>query len=107
MGTNYYLKKVCPCCGNKDYQHIGKSSFGWRFAFQREPEITTYQEWLGNVQTKLTHDFSLVNEYEDNVHLHDLLDLIATGQRIFPQAPPRYGRIRDENGYEFVEGDFS
>ena len=107
MGTNYYLKKVCLCCGHKDYQHVGKASGGWRFTFQREPEITTYQEWLGNVQTKLTHGFSLMNEYEDNVHLHDLLDLIATKQRSFPPAPPLYGHMPDKDGYEFVEGDFS
>lgn len=34
MGTNYYLRyNECQCCGRYDEVHIGKSSFGWRFAW--------------------------------------------------------------------------
>lgn len=75
MGTNYYLRKPCPHCGqSKDDLHIGKSSGGWVFALHIIPEIGIHDlpDWRDR-----WGDGEIVNEYGDIVSPEEMHNIIT------------------------------
>lgn len=83
MGTNYYVHtptcaNACEHCSASEQLHLGKSSMGWRFIFQAEPEWPrdqAYSLWLERAKTGEIRD-----EYGQPITLDDLLAFIATKQ---------------------------
>ena len=98
MGLNYYhVYDVCPHCGRRMRQHLGKSSVGWAFLFQGSKHIRTYKDWLrileagGRIETELGRQVSLeqfkaiVEAKQDGRTAHRL----------------------DDEGHPFIDGEFS
>ena len=88
MGTNYYLVRSKPSVDGA--VHIGKSSAGWLFNFQRQ------DTWMGNLHVKWnsfddvkaflkehtvdSHDYVILDEYDEVVSYDDLIDLVESKQ---------------------------
>ena len=74
MGTNYYVKdgQGCDYCGGTGKQdiHIGKSSAGWKFAFEGT-DIKCPKRWFAFLENKV-----IWNEYGDKVGLEEFKDIV-------------------------------
>ncbi|MFI1165610.1 hypothetical protein ACH4UM_18840 [Streptomyces sp. NPDC020801] len=83
MGTNYYVHtpacaNACEHCSASEELHLGKSSMGWRFCFQAEPDWPheqAYSLWLQRAKSGEIRD-----EYGEPVTLDGLLALIEAKQ---------------------------
>lgn len=74
MGTNYYHHTdPCPTCGHYEIRHIGKSSAGWAFVFRGYDDVASFQDW----RRILTYGGTVVDQYDREVKLRYLLDLVA------------------------------
>lgn len=116
MGTNYYVVKKKPTIASP--LHIGKSSAGWKFSFQEvkkyfseydyDLEIHTYNQWLkfleDNVGYKNNGEYVILNEYDEEVSLKELLDLIDKKQKI--ENPDDFTYSKNVDGYSFTDVDF-
>ena len=131
MGTNYYYKDLT----GKEY-HIGKSSYGWEFSFQAQPDldIYTYDHWYSFLEDKERERFYLeddnyciFDEYGDTYSYVSLFrDIISTEvRRVIYSAGKDDERIllnhhdyciknghhtgtyKDVRGYSFDLTDFS
>ena len=82
MGTNYYLIHI-PTEGEIK-KHIGKSSYGWKFAFQIGGDDClnmggldhTRQNAYNVIQDHLDKGYELWNEYDEKVPLKEFIDLV-------------------------------
>lgn len=84
MGTNYYLTRI-PKEGEAEHKvHIGKSSFGWKFAFQISDTDCldmgnldlTRQNAYKVIQDYLDKGYELRDEYGDKVELEWFTDMV-------------------------------
>ena len=124
MGTNYYIHTppcaaACEHCAASEELHLGKSSAGWRFGFQADPEWPreqAYSLWLERAKAGAIKD-----EYGGSVTLDDLLALIEAKQsgRSHTAYDPEEARIHgwlyerlragdfECGGYDFCDRAFS
>lgn len=113
MGTNYFLVKKKPTI--REPLHIGKSSAGWKFLFQEVKgceydynlQISTFPQWKEYLEKHVRErqDMIILNEYDEEVLLEDLLELIEEKQKTTNENDFTYSKNVD--GYRFTEGDFS
>lgn len=113
MGTNYYAVSTTPTI--RSPIHIGKSSAGWKFLFHRvscwdnwvdERPINTFPQWKEFLETHTkSNRIVIMDEYDRQVELEDLLDLIERKQQ---EHNPEDFRWSDNiDGYRFTSGEFS
>lgn len=125
MGTNYYVHtptcaNACEHCSASEELHLGKSSIGWRFGFQAEPDWPreqAYTLWLERAKSGEIRD-----EYGRTVTLDELLALIENKQdgRSHTAYDPEMARIHGRalyaslhsayfecDGYDFCDRGFS
>src|SRR5690348_2560358 len=120
VGTNYYVhtptcKDACEHCSASEQLHLGKSSIGWRFLFQADPEWPreqAYSLWLERAKSGEIRD-----EYGDAITLDDLLAFVARkqGDRSHTATRPQlasavYARGDADfecDGYDFCDREFS
>ena len=98
MGTNYTLYyNKCSCCGRSDSLHIGKSSAGWKFLFQKiEGRAENVEQWK-----VLTAKGEIVDEYGKTVTFEWFWELVENKQHELRQQGEWI------NGYDFEEREFS
>lgn len=81
MGTNYYVTIApCKCCGRgAEDIHIGKSSAGWKFLFQRHGllGLTTKAAWVNFLRA---NKGAIKDEYGERVTAASLISLIEAKQ---------------------------
>lgn len=118
MGTNYYAVKNRPTVCSPI--HIGKSSYGWFFLFQEqndswrddEPVWHTYEQvrdWLYK-HTVEEKDYVIMDEYDRIVTYDDFVDLVDSKQkdkRCLANDENFSYRVKNVDGYRFMDGDFS
>ncbi len=104
MGTNYYYKlNECTHCKRFEEIHIGKSSAGWKFTFQANGRINSFEMYREELQDK-----DIYNEYGDEIILAKLLEIINSKQNLSSHsAEYPEGNFMDKDGYEFSTGVFS
>lgn len=119
MGTNYYAVKKKPSL--EEPIHIGKSSFGWLFLFQEQNdtyreypiEWHTYnqvKEWLEKHAIGENAPYVILDEYEREIPLEELLKLIEMKQRDerCKNNPDNFNyNTKNVDGYRFTDSDFS
>lgn len=116
MGTNYYAVKNGP--STHGGYHIGKSSIGWLFHFQRqnekwqEPSVVwnTFQQlkdWLKENTVDKT-DFVIMDEYDKIIPYDEFIDLVEWKQkdRDCKGNPDNFKNADNVDGYRFSSGDF-
>ena len=112
MGTNYYAVRNRPTVDEPI--HIGKSSFGWRFSFQRQNEKyndppviwNTYdqvREWL-HKYTVDSDQYVIMDEYDRIISFDDFIELVEEKQQ--NDNPDNFTYSRNVNGYRFTDEDF-
>jgi hypothetical protein len=107
MGTNYYNHHDrCDKCGPAaSREHIGKSSFGWRFLFHTEPGLPrSWAEWKERLAKG-----HIVDEYGEPITLEEFEALVE--QKRNSQEPNfasgTRGGFIDPEGHPFAEYEFS
>lgn len=123
MGTNFYLhkpsKSKCNHCGHDPelkILHIGKSSFGWRFALHVIPEegINSLEDW----KREWSAEGSFIkNEYEETISVEKMLDTITNRKsgRFSPEGmEPQFHELdrqyclgHGEGSWDYMVGEFS
>ena len=98
MGSNYYLRKICEHCGRYDELHLGKSSAGWKFLFQKSKLINNLAEAV-----VLTCTYDIYDEYGRRITPKEFWDMVLEKQKEKSQTD-EYCEIID--GFNFYEGDF-
>ncbi len=96
MGTNYYIK--CDECGHE--RHVGKSSVGWQFLFEKLEQYGSVKELREYIRD---HKVTLVDEYGKTLSLDELLRKVETKKRDRCSE----GAVCDEEGYQFYDREFS
>jgi hypothetical protein len=87
----------CHTCQRSDTQHLGKSSFGWKFLFRGNPNIDDIK--------KLVKDNVITNEYGDRVSKTDFWLLVATKQDQSTHLGQPNIQV-DEFGFEYLDREF-
>lgn len=95
--------------------HIGKSSIGWKFLFHSVPRyfnyvsgepLDSYNRWISFLKEYTENDtIVIMNEYDEEVSLTDLIELVQRKQLEINDDNFRY--CDNVEGYRFVRGDFS
>lgn len=99
MGTNYELYyNKCQCCGRSDSIHIGKSSAGWRFIFQKHEGVV---ENIAQLK-ELTAKGEIVDEYGRTISNEDFWKLVEAKQT---EKNSQASEVID--GYDFAPYEFS
>jgi hypothetical protein len=105
MGTNYYVEQNrCKTCNRKEEAiHLGKSSFGWRFAFQYNDgkyykDIKEMKEWL--------KDKEIVDEYGQRISYKEFWKMISIKQKIKDNRSDD-DRVKVVGKYRFYNYQFS
>lgn len=113
MGTNYYLhtKPACECCG-RPYEplHIGKSSYGWRFALHVIPEmnLNSLDDWkkLWNIPGSVICD-----EYGNDFSAFHMEDIITNRElsdgRKLRRHKDGHCMGHGEGSWDYIVGEFS
>lgn len=108
MGTNYYVHtpgcaNACEHCNAGEKLHLGKSSIGWRFCFQAEPEWPRAQAhglWLERAKSGEIRD-----EAGETVPLDELLAFIDRKQDACAHTGYRF--YFQSSGYDFSDQPFT
>jgi len=105
MGTNYYAVKKKPrIIKVYDSIHLGKSSVGLKFNFQRQPEYyKNYEEFEDFILNN--KDFDIQDEYGHIIKPKELLELIKEKQK--ENNPDDFKYDQNINGYRFTDEEFS
>lgn len=112
MGMNYYHRmNECAFCKRYDEIHIGKSSFGWSFAFQGYPDgpiiiIKSYQDWL--IVLKVVGD--IYNEEGNEISVEEFKAMVEskrTAEHNQAIDHPSSHDWLDPEGYAFCDLEFS
>lgn len=116
MGTNYYAVKNRPSCD--DPIHIGKSSMGWMFNFQRQnikwntPPVVwnTWNQvrtWLKENTVDST-DYVIIDEYDDIISYDEFVELVESKQtdEFCKNNPDNFAYADNVDGYRFSSGEF-
>lgn len=88
MGTNYYAVRTRPTV--EEPIHIGKSSLGWLFHFQRQNEVwhdppvawNTYnqvKDWLKKYTVE-SNEYVIINEYDQVFSYDEFINLVDAKQ---------------------------
>ena len=107
MGTNYYGRLKKPKRKTYlDYEsfHIGKSSCGWKFAFQTNKYFTNFEEfkkWLED------DNFVIYDEYNRKVDKKEFLEKILNKQKDGESQSHYDEYTKNIDGFDFIENDFS
>lgn len=117
MGTNYYLVKNGPT--TREPVHIGKSSYGWLFAFQTQNEKwsdppivwNTFRQ-VKDTLKKLTvdsSDYVIMDEYDRTVPYDDFVEMVEQKQKdeYNLSNPDNFALSRNVDGYRFNDDYFS
>ena len=118
MGTNYYVQTepcptACEHCSASERIHLGKTSVGWRFSFQAQPDwgpLNGFIEWM-----KLAMSGFITDQYGDAHTLGDLLRLIHDSRELRSHLEPQpdlgMPRVYDgwfvSDDHEFCDRDFT
>lgn len=110
MGTNYYLVKNKPSISEP--LHIGKSSIGWRFLFNKpsiweiDVPLNTFEAWRDYLKEQTNNGTHVImNEYDEIVDYDWLMKLIESKQK--ENNPNMFEYCENVNGYRFASGGFS
>ena len=116
MGTNYYAVKNRPSV--REPIHIGKSSAGWLFNFQRQNERwndpivvwNTYNQvidWLKKYTVE-SKDYVIMDEYDEIVSLDDFVEMVESQQKdeFCKNNPDNFTYSMNVDGYRFSDGEF-
>ena len=100
MGTNYYWKGIqpqqCKCCGetpDREVDHIGKSSSGWKFAFNAvedangEVYIQTGRQWFDALRVGDTLGKTIENEYGEMISVEEFISMVEDKQKRVDGTP--------------------
>lgn len=98
MGTNYYLRKICEHCGRYDELHIGKSSAGWKFLFQKSPLINSIADAVF-----ITCFGNIYDEYGSQITAKEFWDMVLEKQEEKPNTDEYCETI---DGFDFCREDF-
>lgn len=107
MGTNYYTKKRCDCCGHiadEHELHIGKSSGGWKFHFAPYPErgLISWRAW----RLYLASGVPIFDEYGEPCSFEKFVMLVEAKQEALNNELG--AGVVDREGYGFsTTDDFS
>ena len=117
MGTNYYAVRNRPSMEGPI--HIGKSSMGWMFLFQRQNEqwhdppvvwntFNQVKDWLRKYCVD-SDEYAIMNEYDEIVTYDDLMETIQWHQEDenCRSNPDNFHYSDNVDGYRFTSGDFS
>lgn len=113
MGTNYYAVKTRPTV--QEPIHIGKSSSGWLFLFQRQfnsqamwDSYEQLKTWL-KAHTVDKHDYVIMNEYDEIVPYDEFIEHVNEKQSDtdckFNPENFRYN-VKNVGGYRFTDQEF-
>lgn len=104
MGTNYYVnQKPCASCGRGSEQiHVGKSSGGWKFLFQRHDILGLNSKVAWEKYLK-EHDGSIVDEYYQKISARALIAKIELTQDEKGKTSS-FGEALDAQGYRISNG---
>ena len=102
MGTNYYAVKKKPRIVKiHDEIHLGKSSYGWKFAFQEQyHNFEEFKDFILN-----NKEYIIKDEYGRKIKPQELLDLIEEKQK--ENNPDDFTYDKNVGGYRFIDSDFS
>lgn len=116
MGTNYYLVKNRPTV--QEPIHIGKSSGGWLFCFQRQNQPwlddpivwNTWPQVHARLQqlTEGENRYVILNEYDEPVSFREFEALVQCKQEdpACSGNPDNFRWSDNVDGYRFTDGDF-
>ena len=115
MGTNYYYRKhkgdKCTHCGRgEEYEelHIGKSSMGWKFAFDTwHGEFLSFKDWKKLLETDPT---KLFDEYGRNVPLAEFYEKVENkqdgiGLKEYYERYPKHKQFDYDHTQEFYDDE--
>lgn len=118
MGTNFYLiskdpQHDCEHCGTKkvlkDKLHIGKSSFGWRFALHYVPNLglIDWASWSLFIESK--PDYVIEDEYGRDVDLQSLKKTVCErpGELRYHDVDGVHCFALGDATYDMIGGEFS
>lgn len=104
LGTNYYaIKKKPRIVKVYDEMHLGKSSIGWRFAFQEQEQYHNFEEFKDFILNN--DEWIIKDEYGREITPEFLLELIDNCQK--NNNPENFKWDRNVDGYRFTDKDFS
>lgn len=116
MGTNYYAARNRPTTDGPI--HIGKSSWGWLFLFQKQNEKYekppviwgTYQQvkdWLYK-HTVLKQDFVILDEYDRIISFDEFFEMVDAKQDDphNKENPDNFKYCENVDGYRFTDSEF-
>ncbi|MBR3445591.1 MAG: hypothetical protein IKH14_07000 [Prevotella sp.] len=116
MGTNYYAVKNRPT--TQEPIHIGKSSIGWLFCFERQHipwndppvEWNTYEQvkdWLIKYTVESDY-YVIINEYDEIISFDEFVEMVDEKQNdeFCKSNEDNFAYSDNVNGYRFTEGDF-
>jgi len=110
MSTNYYFKirTGCKFCENIEI-HIGKRSAGWEPCFQNTKYYETVKE-IRKFYNENKEAITIENEYQEILTFDELeKELINWNKNSnnISLHEIRHGDYRDDEGYFFIESEFS
>ena len=113
MGTNYYAVSSKPTVCHPI--HIGKSSMGWKFCFNRvdvwdnyisDEPLNTFPQWKTFLEEQAAAgNIIIMNEYDEVVSLDEFLALVESKQK--ENNPDDFTYSDNIDGYRFESGEFS
>jgi hypothetical protein len=120
MGTNYYIiKNYCSHCNRGDHvNHLGKQSLGWKFLFQSDNDINSFNEWISIIKK---HGYKIQDEYKQIIDLPDFISMVNKNQdglssceyngEKYTGSKEMWEMIKkdtfkDDLGYDFNKDDF-
>lgn len=113
MGTNYHVRtlpcdKACDHCGESQLIHLGKTSAGWCFNFQADPDWPrddAFKRWL-----LLALSGPIEDEYGKPLTVGELLHRVYErhAQRSHLETPDSISDSRFIcDGHDFCDREFS
>lgn len=118
MGTNYYVRtagcgSACEHCSESRLIHLGKTSAGWRFLFQADPEwppTEATERWR-----QLAESGAIEDEYGQPATVDELLTMAEARRDLRSHLDPQpdigiyrtRGDYFEVGGHEFTAQNFS
>lgn len=127
MGTNYYLKKKCDCCGNVEEIHICKSliMFNAPTSDSGEVLLSSWSEWKSHLRSLMAEGgYEIRDEYDNpaipiNDFMHDVENTepkARNRQYVYMRehhhsktslGPEKGMTWEDSDGFTFTAAEFS